>query len=254
MRLIRAANHSGAGNLPVKRIVIHATVSPCVRGQARRTAEYFTRSSTKASAHYAVDPGEAVRCLPDHLIGWHAPPNQHSIGVELCDPMAGSGSRWGDADHEAMLRRAAELVTNLCTQHDIPAQAVTPGQLRGGLRGVCGHDDVRDAWGQTTHWDPGPAFPWGRFIRMVRDDEEDVMIGLSKGDTGERVKGLQALIQYAGIELPRYGVDGDYGDETAEGLRQARESVGSRANDGYGDRVSGWAYAQLMKAVAKRQD
>lgn len=80
------------------------------------------------------------------------------------------------------------------------------------------------------------------------------MIGLRKGDQGEQVKGLQALIQYAGQELPRYGVDGDYGDETAEGLRRVRESVGSRALDDYGNRVSGWAYAQLMKAVAKRQD
>lgn len=80
---------------------------------------------------------------------------------------------------------------------------------------------------------------------------EDDVIGLELGDTGEPVKALQVLITYAGQPLPRHGVDGDYGEETAEALRQVRASVGSEAKSGYGDRVTGWAYAQLMRAVAR---
>ncbi|TQN30628.1 N-acetylmuramoyl-L-alanine amidase [Haloactinospora alba] len=83
--------------------------------------------------------------------------------------------------------------------------------------------------------------------------EEDPLIGLSKGDTGEAVKGLQALIQYAGGELPKHGVDGDYGDETAAGLLAVRASVGSTAKPGWGDTVTGYAYAQLMRAVARAE-
>lgn len=93
-----------------------------------------------------------------------------------------------------------------------------------------------------------------RIAARLGTEEDNDMIGLSKGDSGERVEGLQVLIIYAGVELPEYGVDGHYGSETAEGLRKVRESVGSRAKDGYGDSVSGYGYAQLMAAVARNQD
>ncbi|WP_017607061.1 peptidoglycan recognition protein family protein [Nocardiopsis xinjiangensis] len=107
--------------------------------------------------------------------------------------------------------------------------------------------------------------PGDRAYRMVQDGTftgapgaptnggDDPMIGLEKGDSGEAVKALQVLIGYAGQDLPEYGVDGDYGDETAEGLRQVRASVGSEAGAGWGDTVTGYAYAQLMRAVARAE-
>ncbi|GAA4911183.1 N-acetylmuramoyl-L-alanine amidase [Streptomonospora salina] len=114
---------------------------------------------------------------------------------------------------------------------------------------TLGHGDVNDT-----------TCPGGNLDAWVHDgmpvDGLDTnggheLIGLKKGDQGERVKGLQVCIMYAGVDLPQYGADGDYGDETAEGLRQARELVGSDAGPGYGDRVSGWAYGQLMKLLAE---
>lgn len=93
------------------------------------------------------------------------------------------------------------------------------------------------------------------------EDDEMSLINLRKGDgkdTGkkEHVIALQSLIVKAGRRgaLEPYGVDGDYGDKTAEALRLVRADVGSAAKKGWGNRVSGHAYAQLMQAVAKRQD
>lgn len=83
--------------------------------------------------------------------------------------------------------------------------------------------------------------------------KEDPLIGLKKGDTGEAVKGLQQLIVYAGQSIGEAGVDGDYGDSTAKGLLAVRKSVGSEARAGYGDVVTGIAYAQLVKAVARKE-
>lgn len=175
MRYIRAAHDSGSGNLPINRVVIHATVSPCERGGAVNIANYFASPSSGGSAHYVVDPGQIVRCLPDNIIGWHAPPNSNSIGVELTCTLANEGKgHWGRANHQAMLRLAAKLVHDECRKHDIPMRKIGPRQLRRGVRGICGHDDVRDAWQQTTHWDPGPHFPWGQFIEMVRNAGEPV--------------------------------------------------------------------------------
>lgn len=79
-------------------------------------------------------------------------------------------------------------------------------------------------------------------------EEDDDMLGLKRGDSGQRVKGLQVLLVYAGYDLT---VDGDYGPVTAATLLKMRKDQGSSAEDG--DEVTPWAYGQLMKALAKRQ-
>lgn len=162
------AHYSAGNNKPPTRVVIHCTVSPCARGGARDTAAYFRGRSSGGSAHYAVDPGEVVQPAYDSVICWHAPPNPHSLGVEQCDPMKGKGNRWKDADHQAMLKRGAELVAQLCLAYDIPIQRIDATDLKLGRKGICGHDDVSDAFHQSSHWDPGPAFPWEDFMGMVR--------------------------------------------------------------------------------------
>ncbi|MFB4320681.1 CHAP domain-containing protein [Actinomadura sp. 21ATH] len=83
--------------------------------------------------------------------------------------------------------------------------------------------------------------------------EEDDVIGLKKGDKGERVKALQELIRAAGQGAALGETDGEYGPKTAEALRKVRASVGSAAKPGYGDEVTGHAHAQLYVAMARNQ-
>lgn len=150
-------------------VVIHGTVSPCVRNGARNTANYFTSSSAGGLAHYVVDPGEIIACCQEEVAAWHSGHNADSLGVELCDPQVGDSSRWADADHDAMLLLAAKLVADLCTRWNIPIQRLSPAELRDGGRGIVGHNDVRLAWpGCTDHTDPGAGFPWEHFLNLVR--------------------------------------------------------------------------------------
>jgi peptidoglycan hydrolase-like protein with peptidoglycan-binding domain len=107
-------------------------------------------------------------------------------------------------------------------------------------------------------WDPGQA-PMDDFRRDVRDllaagpgsvvstGGGDDLIGLRKGDKSEAVKGLQATLGYAGFPVT---VDGIYGTSTSAALLKARKSRGSGATNG--DVVSGYAYGQLMTALAVR--
>jgi N-acetyl-anhydromuramyl-L-alanine amidase AmpD len=154
--------------------VIHCTVSPLVPGAARAVAEWFRNEDARGSAHYVVDARETLQVVYDDRIAWHAPPNEGSIGVELCDALLSrewdrvNAGRWKDADHRRMLRRAARLVARLCLAYDVPIERLDGVDLRAGRRGITGHADVAAAWNQSTHWDPGPAFPWARFIRQVR--------------------------------------------------------------------------------------
>jgi hypothetical protein len=110
----------GTGNKPINRVVVHCTVSPCQPGGARNIAAYFRGTTAGGSAHYVVDPTEAVQVVYDSYIAYHAPPNSHSLGVELCDPMTGPDTRWADANHQSMLKRTAVLVAQLCLAYQVP--------------------------------------------------------------------------------------------------------------------------------------
>lgn len=181
---IQARQH-GDEQGTISRIVIHGTVTPCARGRARGVANDFHTTSRDASAHYVVDPGEIVQCLREDVVGYHAPPNTGSIGVELCDPQKGAGSRWADADHEAMLALAAPLVRDIASRHGIPIRRLSAADLRAGKRGICGHVDVSNAFGKTDHIDPGSAFPWTHFLDLVNgtESEDDMSTRVSLGTT-----------------------------------------------------------------------
>lgn len=165
-----ANRHGSQTNKPIKRIVIHCTISPCCKG-AEGIASYFKRTSNPASAHYVVDAKTVIQSLYDSWVGYHAPPNEHSLGIEMCCTLANEGKgHWGRRGHQKMLKRTARLTAELCLAYDIPVRHLTVAQLRAGEKGICGHVDVRDAFHETTHWDPGPHFPWDQFIELVRSE------------------------------------------------------------------------------------
>lgn len=175
------ALHSGRGNKPVSRVVIHSAVMPCEPGRARQLGRMNQLGSTGGSWHYAIDPAEAIQCSWDSWVCWHAPPNLHSLGIEMADHPAPRPVgltkrqlwnlrrvwRWAGKNHRAMLNRTAVLTAELCVLYDLPAVWLTPGKLRAGRKGVTGHVQVSRAWHQSTHWDPG-WWPRRRFMRKVR--------------------------------------------------------------------------------------
>jgi len=163
-----SSQHTGGRQNGFDRIVMHGTVSPCVRGGARNVARYFQSPSAGGAAHYVVDPGEVIQCVKTNRIAYHAPPNARSVGVELCDPQTGPDSRWSDANHTAMLQHAAQLVHELALEGNVPLLYVSSKSLRLGGRGITEHNDVSRAWGQSSHTDPGSGFPMPRFVAMVR--------------------------------------------------------------------------------------
>lgn len=163
-----AAHHGADDNKPIHRIVMHSTVSACVPGGARTTAAYFRSASAGGSAHYVVDPTEVVQVVYDSTVAYHAPPNIHSLGVEMCDmPTTVSSSRWDGPNHKAMLELAAQLVAQLAVAYGVPIRYRAADMLQHGARGITTHHEVSAAFGQSTHWDPG-SWPRRRFMRKVR--------------------------------------------------------------------------------------
>lgn len=165
---VQAKHYRDGGNLPVHRIVIHDMEFPERSTAAEDVAAYFKRGPVRASAHYCCDNNSIVQCVSEDDIAFHAPPNSHSIGVELAGYAKQSPAEWRDPFSSAMLHRAAQLVAEVCTRHGVPPVWLTPADLKAGKRGITSHNNVSKAFGQSTHTDPGPAFPAGWFIDLVR--------------------------------------------------------------------------------------
>ena len=177
MTFIQAAHHSSGSNLPPTRVVIHATCPEMgfprasAKGRAVSTARYFQSSSSGGSAHYVVDIGETVQCLGESVIAWHAPPNAHSLGIEICADGGSATSfrnpnvryrraQWLSPQVWPAVLRAAALTRQACQKYDIPMVKLSAADLKAGKRGICGHVDVSNAFHQSDHDDPGPDFPW----------------------------------------------------------------------------------------------
>lgn len=158
---------SGTGNKPIRRITIHSTVGPTADGSRQGIAAYFRSSRAGGSAHYVVDAGGVLQTAWDSVVCWHAPPNPNSIGIEMCDYPTQTMDRWANDDHKALLERTARLTAELCLAYDVRPWFVSRIGLRAGRSGVTTHNEVSQAFHQSTHWDPG-AWPRRRFMRRVR--------------------------------------------------------------------------------------
>jgi len=197
------AAHTSAGhNKPIYRIVIHSAVCPCAPGWARKIAAYFRSKAAGGSAHYVVDPAEEFQVVYDDVIAWHAPPNPHSIGIEMCDypgplPNDKPGSalwkaakrvwRWRKPEQRQMLRRTAALTAQLALAYDVPLRWCNPRQLQNGMHGITSHANVSKTWHQSVHWDPG-FWPRRRFMKMVRDEAQklQVITSMQRHPSGRR--------------------------------------------------------------------
>lgn len=169
------ARWHGGSQSSIDRIVIHGTVSPTVVGGAKSVANYFQVTGRPSSAHYVVDPGAIVQCVPDNVVAYHDGTNYNSIGIELCDWVDGLAARWNDQAHVDMLTRAAMLIATLSFQYKVPIEKINATQIRAGERGVCGHVDMRDAYpSRTTHYDPGVGFPWQALLTMAKGGNGDM--------------------------------------------------------------------------------
>ncbi|WP_273845651.1 N-acetylmuramoyl-L-alanine amidase [Rubrobacter calidifluminis] len=143
-----AANRPNGG-LNITTIVVHVT-----QGSWASAIDWFSDPRAQVSAHYVVrrSDGKIGQCVHEHDIAWHAGNwsyNQHSIGIEH-EGYADNPGNWTDA----MLRSSARLTAHLCRRYGIPIDRDH----------IIGHNQVPGS----THYCPGPYFPFERYISLVR--------------------------------------------------------------------------------------
>ena len=68
----------------------------------------------------------------------------------------------------ATLALAADAAAQHCLKYSLPPVKLTDKELDAGHRGIIGHDQATRVYRKSTHTDPGPNFPWPRFVGMVQ--------------------------------------------------------------------------------------
>ena len=141
-------------------IVIHTT-----EGGYRQAIEWFKTARSEVSAHFVIGPdGEITQMAALSRRAWHATYyNDRSIGIEVAGH-AGRSDTWTPENLEAL----TALTAWLCVTFDIPVihpTAVAESKQRPlDVPGIVGHAQVQP-WNRR---DPGPYFPWSRFVADVR--------------------------------------------------------------------------------------
>lgn len=96
---------------------------------------------------------------------WAAPPlNQEGEHVEICGFAKWTRPQW--LAMKQMLETVAKWIAWRCAVRAIPIRHVLlPAR---GTSGISGHKDVNNQYHQSSHWDPGPNFPWDVVIARAR--------------------------------------------------------------------------------------
>jgi N-acetyl-anhydromuramyl-L-alanine amidase AmpD len=152
-------------------LVIHTMEAAKTPSTARGCAAYFAKGTRRASAHYCVDSGQVYQSVRERDVAWHAPnANDRAIGIEHAGYARQTPAEWSDSYNDAMLRLSAKVAADICRRNGIPIVKLSPEDVAAKKPGIAGHVDVSKGTGVSGgHWDPGPNFPWDRYIALVRE-------------------------------------------------------------------------------------
>ncbi len=209
----QAGGHGGR-RAQTQIVVVHATFNTA---SDENEAHYAEHRSDQVSAHFYNDGDSVIQALDTDVVayGCFSEGNSRSVQFELVGLDWDSNPPGPTAVSDATMREAARIVARVCAQYGIPVRKIGAADLRAGTKGICGHADVTVAWGQGDHMDPGPAFPWERFISYVQggatmadSDIPDTHRLASNADTWTRalVKGENpAQFLGSGAVAPNFG-------------------------------------------------
>lgn len=186
----RIPNHPGSvqvkrpGERPRLFLVIHTMEGAEGARTAEDTALWLSRGGpgSPAGVHFCIDRDSIVQMAETKdvcagaggIIPGHRGANWYSVHIELAGRANQTPEQWADAASVATLQNCALLCGRiLVPKLQTPVKHLTPVEIRALTPGFCGHIDITNACRKVGgHWDPGPNFPWGRFLSMVREAME----------------------------------------------------------------------------------
>jgi N-acetylmuramoyl-L-alanine amidase len=178
-------------------LILHYTGMP----DAREALEWLCNPTSEVSAHYFVfENGDVAQLVPEARRAWHAGAgswdgdtdiNSRSIGIEIANPGHDGGL---PPFPEAQIARVVALARDIVARWSIMPER------------VLAHSDVAPGRKQ----DPGERFPWAQLHAQgvghwVDPAPTSDAPSLTRGDRGQRVDELQAMLASYGYGIPRSG-------------------------------------------------
>jgi N-acetyl-anhydromuramyl-L-alanine amidase AmpD len=165
--------HYGSTRTDKRYVAIHNTSNDAT---AEEEASYAKRRGDSVSSHYYVDNNSLLQSLDTALRAYHAGStigNSQAIAYEITGTNSKTRSWW--LANVAWPLLARQIAAD-CREHDIEPRLLTVAEIKAGSRtGIITHDQMRLAWGGTTHTDPGANFPLDHLLALVQAEMEDDM-------------------------------------------------------------------------------
>lgn len=164
------AGHSHGGNGAINLVILHDEEYPLSTSSAENIARLFSNACPPRNpgcAQYVIDADSEQHTMADDQLAYNAPPNSGTIGIERDGYASWSLDQWNAPGAQMTTCRVAARTAELLVRHNLPVQWVTAAGQKAGQRGVSDHRSRSAAFGQSTHSDPGPAFPREAFMALV---------------------------------------------------------------------------------------
>lgn len=164
-------------------IAVHNTAN---NASAVAEASYATRRTDGVSAQFYADRTTVIQSLDTNTRAGHAGSsigNDNAIAFEFTGTNDKSRQWWLENVNWSLVGR---VTADVCRYHNIEVRRASVAEMKTNpkVRAFYSHDDMRRAWGGTTHTDPGPNFPWDVLFANVnthlnppppvQEDEEDM--------------------------------------------------------------------------------
>lgn len=137
-------------------------------------ANYATRRTDGVSSHFYCDDDSVTQSIDTNDRVGHAGSkngNENAIAVEITGANAKSRQWWIDnVAWDKLAKALAYVIKNDPNFRGFQIRRATVSEMTTNpkVRAFYSHDDMRRAWGGTTHTDPGPNFPWDHFLAKVK--------------------------------------------------------------------------------------
>ncbi|MEV0725996.1 peptidoglycan recognition family protein [Micromonospora purpureochromogenes] len=148
-------------------VAIHNTSNDA---PASGEASYATRRTDGVSAHFYVDDREVIQSIDTKYRTGHAGSsagNENAVSVEITGTNSKSRAWWiANVAWDDLGR----VLAAVCRAYDIEPRRASVAEMKANpkVRAFYSHDDMRRAWGGTTHTDPGGNFPWDYLFASVK--------------------------------------------------------------------------------------
>lgn len=147
-------------------IAIHNTSNDA---SAANEASYATRRPDGISAHLYADGVEVIQSLDTVNRAGHAGStngNYNAVAVEITGVNAKSRAWWIANVNWSQLGNA---LAQVCKFYGIAVRRASVSEMKSNpkVKAFYSHNDMRLAWGGTTHTDPGDNFPWDVLFAAV---------------------------------------------------------------------------------------